>query len=63
MLLYFAVSAIVLHHWPPYALIALLLIAHNYREYEYFTDNSQKFCGNLPLFIMNDVKLTHLFIT
>ncbi|MBN2011430.1 hypothetical protein JW960_19010 [candidate division KSB1 bacterium] len=50
------------YSWLFWTALIFLLLSHVYREYEYFTDNSQKFCANLPLFIMNNVKLTGIFM-
>lgn len=35
----------------------LALLTHGYREWQYFTHIETKFCFNLPLFIVNNVKL------
>jgi hypothetical protein len=36
------------------------LISHGFREWEYLAVIENKFCGNLPLFIVNNVKLAGL---
>ncbi len=43
-----------------FILIGVSLLAHGYREWEYFSDVSAKFCINLPLFILNNIKLAGL---
>ncbi len=40
-----------------YVLLAVILVSHGYREWEYVTDQPVKFCANAPLFVMNSVKL------
>ncbi|MCP4543007.1 MAG: hypothetical protein GY832_38310 [Chloroflexi bacterium] len=40
-----------------YVFLFVILISHGYREWEYVTDQPAKFCANLPLFVMNSVKL------
>ncbi len=36
------------------------ILTHGFREWEYIADIENKFCGNLPLFIMNNIKLAGL---
>ena len=36
---------------------SLSTLTHTYRECEYFKDKENKFCANLPLFVMNNIKL------
>ena len=40
-----------------YALLVVILISHGYREWEYAANRPNKFCANVPLFVMNSVKL------
>jgi hypothetical protein len=37
-----------------------MLLSHGYRDAEYFFDLENKFCGNIPLMIFNNVKLLGL---
>lgn len=36
---------------------SLSTLTHTYRECEYFKDKENKFCTNMPLFVMNNIKL------
>jgi hypothetical protein len=38
------------------------LLAHAYRDLEYFSTQSYPFCGNQPLFIVNNFKLLGLLV-
>ena len=38
----------------------ILLISHGYRDAEYFLDLENKFCANIPLLVLNNVKLVGL---
>ena len=40
-----------------YVLLAVILISHGYREWEYVVNQPNKFCANVPLFVVNSVKL------
>ena len=42
--------------------VAVSLIAHGYREWEYLARAGNAFCFNLPLFVLNNVKLIGLLI-
>ena len=46
-----------------YFIIALALLAHGYREWEYLMNSHNKFCINFPLFVLNNVKLVGLLGT
>jgi hypothetical protein len=48
--------------WPYalYSLVGLALLTHGYREWEYLAGSSNAFCANVPLFIVNTVKLVGL---
>jgi hypothetical protein len=35
----------------------MVVLSHSFREYEYFSMQKQPFCSNLPLFIVNNVKM------
>jgi hypothetical protein len=35
----------------------LVMLSHAFREYEYLSLQEQPFCSNLPLFIVNNVKI------
>ncbi|MCG8479841.1 MAG: hypothetical protein MI724_12145 [Spirochaetales bacterium] len=41
-----------------YVLTSLLIVTHTYRSVEYFLDIAQPFAANVPLFAVNNVKLT-----
>jgi hypothetical protein len=45
-----------------YLLSIMALITHGYREWEYFADVEHKFCFNVPLFVVNNLKLLGLII-
>lgn len=45
-----------------YVLVIVSILSHGYRGWEYFADIQNKFCINLPLFIINDLKLLGLLI-
>jgi hypothetical protein len=45
-----------------YLLAIMALITHGYREWEYFADVDHKFCFNIPLFVVNNLKLLGLVI-
>jgi hypothetical protein len=47
----------------PYALFsvaALALLTHGYREWEYLARIGNPFCANVPLFVVNNLKLAGL---
>ena len=35
----------------------LVVVSHSFREYEYLSLKKEAFCNNLPLFMVNNVKL------
>jgi hypothetical protein len=39
-----------------YILSSVAIISHGFREWEYFFGHHNKFCINLPLFILNNIK-------
>ena len=41
-------------------LLGIGLATHFYRTYQYYTKEQKKFCDNLPLFIVNNVKILGL---
>ncbi len=41
-------------------LTVISLVAHSFREIEYFVEAENKFCFNLPLFIINTIKIIGL---
>jgi hypothetical protein len=43
--------------------VAVSLLAHGYREWEYLAQVGNAFCANLPLFVMGNVKLVGLVIS
>ena len=43
-----------------YFVAALALLAHGYRAWEYLTRAANRFCINLPLFAVNNIKLAAL---
>jgi hypothetical protein len=43
-----------------YAVFALLLLTHVYREWEYLVGAPGAFCANLPLFVFNTIRLLGL---
>ena len=45
-----------------YLLSVMALITHGYREWEYLADVEHKFCFNMPLFVVNNIKLIGLVI-
>ena len=42
--------------------LAVALLAHGYREGEYWLHLANKFCANPPLFVVNNVKLVGLLV-
>ncbi len=44
-------------------LILLSLLAHGYRDGEYFWGGANRFCANGPLLVMNNIKLVGLAVT
>jgi hypothetical protein len=40
-----------------FMVILFSLITHTYREIEYFNNSNNNFCSNIPLFVMNNIKL------
>ena len=47
--------------WPhAFFLVALALLTHGYREWEYLARASNPFCANAPLFVVNNLKLAGL---
>ena len=38
-------------------IFSLVVLSHAFREYEYLSLQKQLFCSNLPLFIVNNVKM------
>jgi 4-hydroxybenzoate polyprenyltransferase len=44
-----------------YVILLTIILTHIYREYEYVSLKEAKFCFNLPLFILNNIKLMGLF--
>ena len=48
--------------FPPvfFALVAVSLLAHGYREWEYLAGVDDRFAFNLPLFVFNNVRLVGL---
>jgi hypothetical protein len=48
--------------WPYalYSLAGLALLTHGYREWEYLARAANPFCANLPLFVVNNLKLAGL---
>jgi hypothetical protein len=45
------------------ALIALALLSHGYREWEYLAGAANSFCANVPLFVVNNLKLVGLLVS
>ena len=45
-----------------YLYSGLATLTHTYRECEYCNDEENKFCANLPLFVINNVKLLGSFV-
>ena len=45
-----------------YFLVGLALLSHGYRVWEYLARAGNPFCANLPLFIVNDLKLAGLLV-
>ena len=43
-----------------YFIAALALLAHGYRAWEYLTKAANRFCINLPLYAVNNIKLAAL---
>jgi hypothetical protein len=43
-----------------YFLSTIALVAHGYREWEYIHGADQQFCFNIPLFIVNNIKIIGL---
>ncbi len=47
---------------PFYFLTLISISSHGYRGWEYFAQVQNKFCINVPLFVINDLKLLGLLI-
>ena len=46
-----------------FILLTLIVLAtHSYREWQYFADVEYKFCFNIPLFVVNNLKLLGLVV-
>jgi hypothetical protein len=45
--------------WP---LAILILLTHSYREWEYLAHMTNAFCANLPLFVVNTLKLCGIIL-
>jgi hypothetical protein len=43
-------------------ILILAILAHGYREWEYLAGTTNKFCANIPLFVLNNVKLISLSV-
>ncbi len=45
--------------WPYafYSVVGLALLTHGYREWEYLAGAANPFCANVPLFVVNNLKL------
>lgn len=60
-MIYLAVTDPGFYDSPTFLILTnVALLTHGYREWEYLTGNNNAFCANLPLFIVNNLKLAGL---